>query len=124
MRTRIVWGLLALALALALAAAASATASSTTQTAGPKLALLHRAPLVVRGSHFHSGELVRLTAAAGTTHAAALARATRTGGFVAHFHYAPPVCLKLLVLATGKRGDHARLVVKPPGGPSGIPCGQ
>ena len=119
MRTRIVWGLLA----LALTAAASATASSTTRSAAPKLTLAHRAPLVVRGAHFRSGERVRLTAAAGTTHAAATARATRSGGIVARFHYTPPVCVKLLVLATGARGDRAKLVVKPLGGPSGVPCG-
>lgn len=120
MRTRIVWALLA----LALAAAGSATASSTTQTALPKLALVHRAPLVVSGTHFRSGERVRLTAAAGTTHAVAIARSTRSGGIVARFHYSPPVCFKLLVLATGARGDHARLVVKSPGGPGGVPCGS
>jgi len=119
MRTRIVWGLLA----LTLAAAASATASSTTQSAAPKLMLAHRTPLVVRGAHFHGGERVRLTAAAGTTHGVTIARATRSGGFVARFHYTPPVCVKLLVLATGARGDHAKLVVKPLGGPSGVPCG-
>jgi hypothetical protein len=120
MRTRIVWGLLA----LALVAAASATASSTTQSAAPKLALLHRAPLVVRGANFRSGERVRLTAAAGTTHGVATTTATRSGRIVARFHYTPPVCLKLVVLATGARGDRAKLVVKPLGGPSSIPCGQ
>jgi hypothetical protein len=119
MRTRTVWALLA----LALAAAASATASTKTTTAAPKLALLHRAPLVVRGTHFRGGERVRLTAAAGTTHAVAIATATRRGGLVARFHYVPPVCVKLLVLAKGARGDHAKLVVKPPGGSTGIPCG-
>lgn len=119
MRTRIVGALLA----LALVAAASATASSTTQTALPKLALVHRAPLVVRGTHFRGGELVHLTAAAGLTHAVALARATRNGAIVARFHYTPPVCVKLLVQATGARGDHAKLVIKALGGSSGIPCG-
>lgn len=120
MRTQILWGLLA----LALVAATSATASSTTQSTRPTLTLAERAPLVVRGAHFRRGELVRLTATAGTTHATALATTTRNGGLVAHFHYTPPLCVKLVVQAAGNRGDHARLVVKPPGGPAGAPCGQ
>lgn len=120
MRTHILCGLLA----LALAAAASATASSATQTAQPTLTLVHRVPLVVQGTHFRPAELVRLSATTGATHAIAAARTTRRGAFVARFHYAPLVCTKLVVLATGQRGDHARLVVKPPGGPGGVPCGS
>ena len=120
MRTRIVWGLLA----LALVAAASATASTTTQTAQPTLTLVHRAPLVVRGTHFRAAELVRLSATAGATHATAAAKTTRRGVVVARFHYTAPMCLKLVVQATGQHGDHARLVIKPPGGPSGVSCGS
>ena len=120
MRTQILWALLA----LTLVAAASATASSASQATRPTLALAHRAPLVVWGAHFRAREHVRLTATAGTTHAIAAATTTRRGAFVARFHYAPPVCLKLVVQATGQRGDRARLVVKPSGGPSGVPCGQ
>jgi hypothetical protein len=110
-------------LGVALVAAASAAASSSTQTARPALALVHRAPLVVRGAHFRSGELVRLTATAGTTHAAATATTTRAGRLVARFRYTPPICLRLVVLATGRSGDHAKLVVKPQPGPTDIPCG-
>jgi hypothetical protein len=120
MRPYILWGLLA----LALMAAASATASTATQTARPTLTLVHRAPLVVRGAHFRATELVRLSAAAGTTHAIAAAKTTRSGAFVARFHYTPPVCMKLVVQATGQHGDHARLVIKAPGGPGGVPCGS
>jgi hypothetical protein len=119
MRTQIVWGLLA----MAFLAAASATASTTTPTARPTLMLTHRAPLVVRGMHFRAGELVRLTATAGTTHAVAAGTTTRRGVIVARFHYSPPLCMKLVVQATGQRGDHARLVAKPPPGGPGIPCG-
>lgn len=120
MRIRILWW----PLALALVAVASATASTTSQTTLPALTLAGRMPLVVRGTHFRAGERVRLTAAAGTSHAIAAATTTRRGVFVARFHYTPPLCMKLVVQATGQRGDHARLVVKPLGGPSGVPCGQ
>jgi len=120
MRTQIIWGLLA----LTLVAAASATASSSSQATRPALTLAHRAPLVVRGTHFRGDERVRLTATAGTTHAVASATTTRKGAMVARFHYTPPLCMKLVVLATGQRGDHAKLVVKPPGGPAGSPCGS
>jgi hypothetical protein len=119
MRTRIAWALLA----LSLAAATSATAG-TTQTTRPTLALVHQIPFVVRGAHFHPGELVRLTATAGTTHGAATATATRAGRIVARFAYTPPLCVRIVVLATGRRGDHARLVVKPTPGSSGVPCGM
>ncbi len=110
-------------LALALLAATSATASSTTQTARPTLALTHRAPLVVRGAHFYRHELVRLSAVSGTTFAAAMVTSSRTGRIVARFDYTPPMCLRLVVQATGRRGDHAKLVVKPQTGSTGVPCG-
>lgn len=119
MRTQIVW----LLLALALATAASAAANSTTQTARPTLALVQRLPLVVRGAHFRSEERVRLTATAGTTSAAVTATTTRVGRIVARFDYAPPVCTRIVVRATGSRGDRATLVVKPPLGSTGAPCG-
>ena len=119
MRTQIAWGLLA----LALVAAASATASTTTQTARPTLTLVQRIPLLVRGTHFRPGERVRLTATAGTTHAAAATTATRTGRIVARFDYAPPICTRIVVHAAGQRGDRATLVVKPSTGSTGVPCG-
>lgn len=119
MRTRIAWALLA----LALAAATSASASTTTQTTRPTLALVDRFPLVVRGAHFHPGELVRLTATAGRTSGAARTTATRTGRIVARFHYTPPICTRIVVSATGRRGDHATLVIEPKPGASGVPCG-
>jgi len=119
MRTQIAWGLLA----LALVAAASATASTTKQTARPTLTLVQRMPLVVRGAHFRPGERVRLTVTAGTTHAAALATTARTGRLVARFDYAPPIFTRSVVQATGRRGDHATLVVKPSPGSTGVPCG-
>ncbi len=118
MRTQIVSGL-----ALALVAAASAAASPSTQTTRPALTLAKRAPLVVHGAHFAGGELVRLTATAGTTHAATKVTATRKGALVARFRYTPPLCVRLVVQATGARGGHARLVVKPPRGGVGVPCG-
>ena len=107
MRKHTVGGLLA----LALLAATSATASSTTQ------------PLVVRGAHFYRHELVRLSAVSGTTFAAAMVTSSRTGRIVARFDYTPPMCLRLVVQATGRRGDHAKLVVKPQTGSTGVPCG-
>jgi hypothetical protein len=119
MRTQIIWALLA----LALAAATSATASSTTQTARPTLTLVHRMPLVVHGAHFRSGERVRLTASAGKTSGAATATATRTGRIVARFDYAPPICTRMVIEATGRRGDHAALVVPASPGSTGVPCG-
>jgi hypothetical protein len=120
MRTQIVWGLLA----LTLVAATSATASSATQTARPTLTFVHRAPLVVRGAHFRARELVRLTATSGTASSAATtARATRAGRIVARFDYTAPLCVRLVVQATGRSGDHAKLVVKPQPGSTGVPCG-
>jgi hypothetical protein len=119
MRTRIAWALLA----LTLAAATSATAGTTTQTTRPTLALVQHMPLVVRGAHFRPDELVRLTATAGTTSGHATATATRAGRIVARFDYTPPICVRIVVSAVGRRGDHARLVVKPTSGSSGVPCG-
>jgi hypothetical protein len=119
MRTQILWGLLA----LALVTAASATASSTTQTARPTLSLVHRMPLTVRGAHFRAGERVRLTATAGTTSAAATTTTTPTGRIIARFDYAPPICTRIVVRATGRRDDRATLVVKPSPGSTGVPCG-
>jgi hypothetical protein len=119
MRTQIAWGLLA----LTLVAATSATASSATQTARPTLTFVHRAPLVVRGTHFRARELVRLTATSGTTSAATTARATRAGRIVARFDYTALLCVRLVVQATGRSGDHAKLVVKPQPGSTGVPCG-
>jgi len=120
MRTRIAWALLA----LSLAAATSATAGTTTRTTRPTLTLVQQLPvLVVRGAHFRPGELVRLTATTGTTSGAATATATRAGRIVARFHYTPPVCVRIVVSAIGRRGDHARLVVTPTPGSTGVPCG-
>ena len=49
--------------------------------------------------------------------------ATRTGRIVARFDYAPPICTRIVVQATGRSGDHATLVAKPPPGSAGVPCG-
>ena len=120
MRVRILLGLAA----LALAAATSAVARSSSQSAQPTLSLVRRAPLAIRGAHFRSGERVRVTAAAGTTSATATATTTPAGRLLVRFHYTAPPCLKLVVQATGSRGDRARLVLRPPGGPAGAPCGE
>lgn len=117
---RNLWGLLA----LAAAAAVSATTSSSAQVARPTLVLVQRAPLVVQGAHYRPRELVRLSATDSAVGAVTVVTTTRKGRLVARFaHFAVPACLRVVVRASGRRGDRATLVIDPKPGATGIPCG-
>jgi hypothetical protein len=111
-------------LTLAVAAAVSATTSSSAQVARPALTMVQRAPLVVAGTHFRPRQAVRLTASTTGRSAAISVTTTRTGRLVARFpRFAAPDCVQSIVLATGRAGDRAKLVIEPKRGSSGLPCG-
>jgi hypothetical protein len=111
-------------LLLATLAAVAATTSSSAQVARPALTLVQRAPLVIHGAHFRPHEAVRLTAAYSGHDAAASVTTTRRGVLVARFpRFAAADCLRTVVHAAGRAGDHAALVIQPRTGSTGLPCG-
>jgi hypothetical protein len=90
--------------------------------AAPKLRLVDRDPLQVRGSRFAAGERVRVTATNVTT-SKATARVVRTTGrgtFSVRLGRWGR-CAAIIVKAVGAGGDRATLMVRPPP-PVAIPC--
>ena len=108
-------------MALVAMAAASADGHSA---AAPKLRLVKRDPLLVRGVRFKSGERVRVTAKSIITSksVARVVRATDRGSFSARLARWNR-CATIEVIAVGARGDRARLMVQPPTSSIDIPCG-
>ena len=107
-------------------AVAALAATTTPALAGPAttpaLAIVQKQPLTVTGVHFKRRERVHLTAVAGRTSATASGVTTRFGRLRVTFRgYNGDSCNKLVITATGARGDHARLVLAPPPGTE-IPC--
>jgi len=100
--------------ALALVAVA-ATSAEGRGAAAPKLQLVKRDPLQVRGLRFAAGERVRVTAKSLTTmrSTARVVRTTGRGSFSARLGRWGR-CATILVTATGARGDRARMMVQPP----------
>ncbi len=78
------------------------------KAARPALRVVHVAPLAVRGTHFRTGERVRLTAGA----KAFRARASSTGVFVVTIR-GTTRCDSLRVLARGSAGSYAVVKVLP-----------
>ena len=115
----------ALAALTLVAAAAAAGVAEGRNAAAPKLLLVKRSPLQVRGLRFAAGESVRVTAKSLTTtkSTARVVRTTGAGSFSARLGRWGR-CATILVSASGARGDRARMMVRPPV-PSriGVPCG-
>ena len=109
--------------ALAVVAAAVGSAEGRS-VAAPKLQLVKRDPLQVRGLRFAAGERVRVTAKSVTTtkSTARVVRTTGHGSFSARLGRWDR-CATIVVSAVGARGDRARMLVQPPS-PSkiGVPC--
>src|SRR5690348_16663564 len=95
-----------LALSGALAAAAAGAGAP-----GPRLAILHGAPLTVRGTGFAGPERVRVSVRAATGTVVRSVRAGTAGVFTVRFagvHLGS--CGEASIAAVGTRGDRARLV--------------
>jgi hypothetical protein len=100
------------AVALVAVAVASAEGGSA---AAPRLQLVKRSPLQVRGVRFAAGERVRVTAKSITTtrSKARVVQTTSRGSFSAQLGRWGR-CATILVTAVGARGDRARMMVRPP----------
>jgi hypothetical protein len=101
---------------LAVLVAGIAVAQPRASHARPRLSLLQRSPLKVRGAGFHRTERVRVVARVnGGAPVTRRVNARRTGRFVVSFaDQASPGCGVLLVKATGSRGSRASLALRSP----------
>jgi hypothetical protein len=101
---------------LAVLVAGVAVAQPGASRPKPRLSLLQRSPLKVRGAGFHRTERVRVTARVnGGAPITRRVSARRTGRFVVTFaDQASPGCGLLLVKATGSRGSRASMAVRSP----------
>ncbi len=98
--------------------AAVVIAPSVDAATGPRLRIVGRSPLVLRGVGFGGGERVKVSATLGTNVAQKSMRADRTGRFVARF---PGLVYDrchgaLKVTAYGARGHRAGFAIEP------LPC--
>jgi hypothetical protein len=93
--------------AAAVAVAAAAPTGRGTETR-PALRLVQSAPIALRGTHFRSGERVRISATSGRS-AVKLATAGPTGTFVVRFTIRYSRCNGLMVVARGAKGSFAML---------------
>ena len=102
--------------AVALIAAVGALMLSTTSSAStsqPKLRILDRTPLTVRGTSFEARERVRVTATADGI-VAVRVRASAAGVFTATFETLSPTrCDTVRVVAVGAQGSRAVLKLLP-----------
>lgn len=99
---------MALLLFLAIAATASAQAALS---ATPRILLVERAPLVVRGTGFRPGERVRVLLLAGSR-VSAVTRVSQAGTFVVRFERSVGRCTRFSLLASGSSGTRVRLLPK------------
>src|SRR4051812_803299 len=97
---------------LAVAAVSSAGAVST-----PSLRVMTKNPLVVRGTNFHSHELVTVTSGS----ARAIVRTTVAGVFRANLGAAIADRCSYRIVASGARGDRAVLAARIECAPASTP---
>jgi hypothetical protein len=107
------------ALTILVTAGLASAAAAPAVDAKPRLVVVDRSPLVVRGLGFEAGESVRVRAIMrGGPHTAKTLAASRGGVFSVRFGSVwPSRCSFLTVVATGARGSRAVYSVHPP------PCG-
>jgi hypothetical protein len=98
--------LVMLLLLLAVTATASAQAA---RSVTPRILLVERAPLVVRGAGFRPGERVRVLLLAGSR-VTAVTRVSQAGTFVVRFERSVGRCTRFSLLASGSGGSRARLL--------------
>jgi hypothetical protein len=100
----------------------AATIAEGGSAATPKLRLIKRDPLQIKGLRFAPGERVRVTATNVTTSntRARVVRATGRGSFSARLGRWGR-CATIIVNAVGARRDRATLIVQPPS-PIAVPC--
>jgi hypothetical protein len=78
----------------------------------PRLGVVQRKPLTIRGTAFKPGERVQVTAAAGAQVGATVV-ASETGAFTARFRLSAGRCTRVSAIAFGSRGSRARLAMRP-----------
>ena len=102
-------------LVLAVAALAPSAAASDSGSK-PRLVVLDRAPIAVRGLHFKAGEDVRVRAIVrGGQRVTKWVEAGRSGVFNARFSSLQPGrCAFVTIVATGARGSRAVYTLHPP----------
>jgi hypothetical protein len=91
---------------LALAVLAFAGAAAGAGSARPTLTVRDFSPLTVRGTHFHSRELVTVTVVYRGRHDRRV-RATAAGTFTVRFRFSVEECAKYVVSARGDAGSRA-----------------
>jgi hypothetical protein len=107
------------ALSVLISAGLAPSAAAPLSDAKPRLLLLDRSPLVVRGLRFKADESVRVHAIVrGRSRVTKSVVAGSAGGFNVRFASMwPSGCAFLTVQATGARGSRASFTLHPP------PCG-
>jgi hypothetical protein len=102
----------AVVITLVLGVAAVAVTSAAPQSGGtatrPALGLVRSSPITLRGTHFRSGERVRISATSGRS-AVKQTTAGPTGLFVVRFAISYNRCNGLMVFARGAKGSLATL---------------
>jgi len=89
-----------------LAAGAQVTAGAALARTAPRLSVVERSPLVVRGAHFQPGERVTVKA----PHLSRVVRTTARGTFRADLGTVTGDRCSMRIVATGARGDTATVL--------------
>lgn len=104
--------------AAAFAATLAGQSSSPAETPrGPALRLVDRNPVTLKGEHFRSRELVRLSVKTDSGAATRRVRARVSGLFVSELGLALDRCSGLYAVAVGARGSRATLKLVEPACP-------